>query len=224
MIDRNLKKLKEKIMAMANIVQIMLEKSIEGLAQRNLDLLRDVYILEEQANRFELEIEELCTNTIALFQPEAKDLRIVLMIYKINSDLERIADQAVNIAGSGEFLIQRISLKIINDIPKMAEMAISMFKDSIMAFNTEDYQLSKEICIRDNIVDNYNKQVISHLIEDVKSDTDIVERAFHVLRISRNLERAADLTTNIAEEIIFIAKGKVIKHNDLLEEIISDKK
>ena len=212
MITKNLFKLKENIMAMANNTQIMLEKNINGLINNDLNSLNEVFAYEDIVNRFEVEIEQLCTSTIALYQPEAKDLRTVLMIYKINSDMERIADQAVNISESAKFLIKRLPLNLTKEIIKMAQLTILMLKDCIIAFNNEDIVLARSICERDNLIDSYNRDIISTLIEDIKIDTEIVERAFHIQRISKNLERTADLTTNIAEEIIFMTQGKVIKH------------
>ncbi|MCK9328778.1 MAG: phosphate signaling complex protein PhoU [Candidatus Cloacimonetes bacterium] len=212
MIVKNLFKLKENIMAMANNVQIMLEKCIEGLSNNDIKCLEEILYFEDIVNRFEIEIERLCTNTIALYHPEAKDLRTVLMIYKINSDMERIADQAVNITDSAKFLIKRLPLNLISDIIKMAKLTLLMFNDCIVAFNNEDVKLSRNICERDNQIDQLNKDIIANLITNIKADTDIIERAFHIHRISKNLERTADLTTNIAEEIIFMVQGKVIKH------------
>lgn len=205
--------MKEQILAEANLVQIMLDKSIKGLIEKDIESLNEVFELEDRVNSLELEIDEVCTSLIALYQPEAKDLRTVLMIYKMNTDLERMADHAVNIAESAHFLIERPPLKIMNDIPAMYRVVLSMYLDSILSFNQEDILLAKDICSRDIQVNQLNKEIISHLIEDIKSDTHVVERAFHVLRISKNLERVADLTTNISEEIIFMVEGRVIKHN-----------
>ncbi len=205
--------LKEKLMTEANIVQIMIERSIEGLVEGYTDKLFDVFKKEEQINNLELEMEELCTQTIALYCPEAKDLRTVLMLYKINNDLERIGDQAVNIAESSQFLIERVKLPQQELIPLMANETISMIRDSIIAFNNEDVALSKDVCKRDTIVDNYHEKIIRELIINMRKDPDSVERAMHLIRISKNLERIADLSTNIAEDTIFMSVGRVIRHN-----------
>ena len=213
MIKEKIMKLKEKLIAEANIVQMMIEKSIEGLMEGYSDKLFEVMRFENEVNLMELEIEELCTNTIALFQPEAKDLRTVLMIYKINNDMERIGDQAVNIAESSQYLIERPSLSVIKDIPLMAKETIGMIRDSISAFNVEDTKLAMNVCVRDTIVDELNSKIIKDLIEVMIADPHTVERALHLIRISKNLERIADLSTNIAEDTIFMSAGRVVKHN-----------
>ncbi|MBW6514983.1 MAG: phosphate signaling complex protein PhoU [Candidatus Cloacimonetes bacterium] len=213
MIKEKILKLKEKLIAEANIVQMMIEKSIDGLIEGYSDKLFEVMRHESEINQMEIEIEELCTNTIALFQPEAKDLRTVLMIYKINNDIERIGDQAVNIAESSQFLIERPALNLIKTIPPMAKETIGMIRDSISAFADEDTKLSMSVCVRDSKVDNMNEEIIKELIEEMIKDPQTVERAFHLIRISKNLERIADLSTNIAEDTIFMTAGRVIKHH-----------
>lgn len=213
MISNNLEGLKKSIMSMADRVQTMFERSINSILNHNATVLEEIFKIEEEVNNFEIEIERLCTSTIALYQPEAKDLRTVLMIYKINSDLERMGDQAVNISESCKYLIDTVPLGLLKEIIKMSQITFSMVKDCFLAFSNEDIFLSQEICRRDNLVDNYQKEIIKLLIEEVKANTNNVESAFHIIRIIKNLERTADLTTNIAEEIIFMVKGKIIKHN-----------
>ena len=213
MIRENVTKLKEKIIGQAKVVQSMIEKSIEGLLEGYSNKLFEVIKLEKTVNKTELEIDALCTNTIALYQPEAKDLRTVLMIYRINNDIERIGDQAVNIAESSQYLIERAGLKFSTLIPEMAQETITMIDDSITAFINEDIDLAKRVCERDNIVDNYNEKIIKELIRKMGEDSNTIERAMHLIRISKNLERVADLSTNIAEDTIFMSVGQVIKHN-----------
>jgi len=213
MIQEKILKLKERLIAEANIVQMMIEKSIDGLIEGYSDKLFEVMKHENEINQMEIDIEELCTNTIALFQPEAKDLRTVLMIYKINNDIERIGDQAVNIAESSQFLIERPALTLTKSIPPMANETIGMIRDSISAFANEDTKLSMSVCVRDSIVDEMNEKIIKDLIEEMIKDPQTVERSLHLIRISKNLERIADLSTNIAEDTIFMTAGKVIKHH-----------
>jgi phosphate transport system protein len=213
MIRENILSLKERLVGEAKTVQTMIEKSIEGLLEGYSDKLFEVMKLEASVNKTEVEIDELCTSTIALYQPGAKDLRTVLMIYRINNDIERIGDQAVNIAESSQFLIERAGLRFRTSIPEMAQETISMIRDSISAFIDEDTKLSKSVCKRDNIVDDYNEKIIKELIQKMGEDSNTIERAMHLIRISKNLERIADLSTNIAEDTIFMAAGRVIKHN-----------
>lgn len=213
MIEKKINNLKERLISEANLVQIMIEKSIEGLTQGYPDKLISVFKNEKEVNRLELEIEEICTQTIALYQPEAKHLRTVLMIYKINNDIERIGDQAVNIAESSQFLIERTELQLQDYIPLMAKETIGMIRDSLIAFNSENINLSRDVCLRDNKVDDYHEKIIRETISTMYNNRNSIERAMHIIRISKNLERIADLSTNIAEDTIFMVSGRVIKHN-----------
>jgi phosphate transport system protein len=168
---------------------------------------------EPQANDCEIKIEELSIALIAKYEPKAKDLRTILMALKINNDLERAADHAVNISESGIFLIDRPPVKPLLDIPRMAEEAIKMLKDSISSFINEDSALAQQVCERDNIVDGLEHQILRELITFMVSDASTIERSMHLVTISRNLERIADLSTNISEDVIFMVEGKNIKHH-----------
>jgi|SRR5690554_2056413 phosphate transport system protein len=212
MIGEKILNLKERLISEANIVEIMLNKSIEGLMEGYSDKLFEVIRHEKDINRMEIEIEELCTSTIALFQPEAKDLRTVLMIYKINNDLERIGDQAVNISESSQYLIERPGLNILKAIARLSRESIAMIRDSIRAFIDEDTELAVTVCVRDAKADMLHEAIVKELIGQMRDDPHIIERALHIVRISRNLERVADLATNIAEDTIYMISGKVIKH------------
>jgi len=208
--------LKKELIFYATLVEEMIDKSIQGLLKRKKDLLDEVILHDEKrSNDYESRIDEMCTNYIAQYEPKAKDLRLVLMIYKINKDLERMADHGVNIAESGLFMISKPVLKPLIDIPRMAELARKMLKDSITAFINEDAPLSKDVCLRDNDVDRLWEQIFRELVTFMISDVKTIERALHLIRISHNLERIADLSTNIGEDVIFIVEGKVITHHKL---------
>lgn len=213
MLPERIIKLKEQFIAETNLVEKMIRKSIEGLMNKDESKLNEVREVDEPAlNKMEVEIEEMCIDIIALFHPEAIDLRTVLMILKMNNDFERIGDLAVNIAQSSAFLIQRPDIKPLVDLPKMAEEAVSMLRDCITAFTEKDTKLAKEICERDDIVDNLGVTILKELIEVMSVDPAIIERAMHILRIAKNVERIADHSTNISEDVIFMAEGRVIKH------------
>jgi phosphate transport system protein len=175
-------------------------------------LLEIIEVDEPQTNDAEIEIDEMCINLIARFQPEAKDLRTIMMILKMNNDLERIGDMAVNISESALFLIERPQVKPLIDLPKMAEETIQMLRDSIDSFIKGDSKLAQSVCERDDIVDAYRDQILRELITYMISDPTTIERAIHIERISRNLERIADLATNIGEDVVYIVEGRVIKH------------
>ncbi len=213
MFYEKLNKLKEKIIEQGNLVESMIEKSIRGLINKDKALLLEVIQVDEpRTNEVEIEIDEMCISLIARFQPEARDLRTIITILKMNNDLERIADMAENISESALFLIERPLLKPLIDLPKMAEETIRMLKDSIDSFIKNDPKLAKDVCERDDIIDAYRDQILRELITYMISDPTSIERAIHLERISRNLERIADLATNIGEDVVYIVEGKVIKH------------
>jgi phosphate transport system protein len=214
MFDEKLLTLRRELIEYAILVEAMIDKSINGLIKRDRTLLNEVIQKDEpKANDFEILLDELCTNTIAQYEPKAKDLRTTLMVLKMNNDLERIADHAVNIAESSLFLIEFPPVKPLIDIPRMAEVSVSMLKDSINAFINEDAVLARSVCERDSIVDGLADQILRELITFMSSDPTTIGRSIHLLTISRNLERIGDLSTNICEDVIFMTEGKVIKHH-----------
>jgi phosphate transport system protein len=140
------------------------------------------------------------------------------MIMKMGNDLERMGDHAVNIAQSGTYLIERPPVKPYIDVPRMADLTVSMLKDSIIAFIDEDAGLAAAVCERDNQVDALRDQLFRELVTYMVSDSSTIERALHLTRVAGNLERVADLSTNICEDVIFMVKGEVIKHHFAEEE------
>ncbi len=214
MLAEKITNIKKKLIEYANLVEGMIDDTLEGLLEKEKELLIKVIEKDEIAsNKFELELEELCITAIAQFQPKARDLRTIITGLKINNDLERIADHAVNIAESSLFLIERPTVKPFLDIPRMAQIAVKMLKDSIIAFINEDVELAYNVCLRDENVDGLRDQVLRELIMLMSSNPATIERSFQIIRISSNLERIADLSTNISEDIIFMVQGKVIKHH-----------
>ena len=214
MIEERIAELKGKIVEYSTLVISMVEKSVKGLVEKNSEALTNVIEKDEpRANDFEIEIDEICTTLIVKLQPKARDLRTILMILKMNNDLERIADHTVNISESAQYLVELPLVKPLIDIPRMSEEVMKMFNDSVNALIHEDSQLAKSVCLRDEIVDNLREQIIRELITSMISDPSTIERSLHLMRVSQNLERIADLSTNICEDIIFLADGRVIKHH-----------
>jgi len=206
--------LRKELIEYATFIESMIEKSIRGLLQKDEKMLTELIERDEpRANDIEINIEEMAISMIAQFQPKAKDLRTIIMILKINNDLERVGDHAVNTAESALYLIEHSTLKPLIDTPRMAQESIDMLKDSINAFINEDSPLAYAVCERDNIVDALADQVRRELITYMVNTPSAVERALHHLRIARNLERIADLSTNICEDVIFMVDGKIIKHH-----------
>jgi phosphate transport system protein len=214
MLDERINELKRELIGCAAIVQDMIEKSIRGLLSSDNRLLADVIEKKEPlVNDGEIAIDEMCTNIIAQYQPMAKELRTVLMILGMNKDLERMGDHAVNIAENALFLIERPAVKPLLDIPRMAEEVKSMMRDCITSFLNEDAVLAKSVCEKDSIVDGLEAQILRELITYMTADPSTIERALHLLDIAANLERIADLSTNIGEDVIYMVQGRIIKHH-----------
>lgn len=213
MLEEKITELKRELIGFATLVERMIEKSVKGLHEKKRESLVEVIEKDEpKTNALEISMDALCASMIAQFEPKAKDLRIALMVAKMSSDLERMGDHAVNIAESALFLTEKPLVKPLVDIPKMAEVTIKMLKDSISSFIEENSKLAKEVCERDNTVDELKDKILSELITLMSQDPSTIERSLHLLRISGNLERIADLSTNICEDVIYMTEGKVIKH------------
>jgi phosphate transport system protein len=218
MVERKIEEVKEKLIEFSEIVKGMLKKSIKGLVEKDERLLKEVIEEDEmKCNDFEIEIDEMCIHIIAQFEPRAKHLRTIFLALKMNNDLERMGDHAVNISQSGLFLISKPQVKPLLDIPRMAEEVSKMLEDSLKSFVNEDAALAKSVCERDDIIDDYREQIVRELITYMVSDPSTIERALHLIRISGNLERIADLTTNICEDVIFMVKGELMKHHKTIK-------
>lgn len=214
MLQERIKALKKELVESATLVENMITKSIDGLLGRDESLLREVMgVMEPATNDLEIRIDDLCTTTIAQYQPKARELRVVLMVFKMNSDLERMGDHVANIADSGLFLMSHSPVKPLVDIPRLARETIESLNDSIKAFLDEDASLAQAVCERDYIIDALQNQIFRELVTFMSSDPTTIERSLHLIRISNNLERIADLSTNICEDVIFMVEGRVIKHH-----------
>ncbi|MDY0150652.1 MAG: phosphate signaling complex protein PhoU [Candidatus Cloacimonas sp.] len=205
--------LKQLLQAEANLVEKMVSMAIGGLYSNGASFVEEVMIFEKKVNKIELELESKCTSLIALHQPEAKDLRIILMIYKINNDLERLGDQAVNIAESAAQLVGNPVIIELPELVTMKDASLKMLKDSLDAFAKEDVEGARKVCNDDDIVDELNRSIYKHLVMLIKANPQQVDLYLHILRIAKNLERIGDLSTNIAENTIYLAVGRVIKHH-----------
>lgn len=214
MISAKIIDLKKSILFQATTVEKMINKAMKGLVDKNKELLDQVIEEDEAlANKYDVSIDEKCIALLALYHPEAKDLRTVMTISKMGIDLERIGDSAVNIAESALYLISKPIVKPFRNLPRLADEAIKALDKSINAFVNEDAESAINICRSDYIVNEMRDQIIRELITYMASDPRAIERSIHLIRISDNLERIADLSTNIAEDTVYIVKGKIIKHN-----------
>jgi phosphate transport system protein len=210
--DRELGNLKQDLLRMAALAETAVGKSVKSVTNRDSDRAREVIIDDITLNRMELAIEEQAFKLLALRQPVATDLRLTVAAMRIATELERIGDQAVNIAERALELNSRPPLELPIDLKLMAEMALGMVRTSIDAFVNQDPKLALQVCQRDVEVDILDDEYIQKLLDSMIKESRWVTRLHHFIIIVRNLERIADLATNIAEDIVFIVEGRVIKH------------
>ncbi len=211
--DEELTKLKERMLTMAGMAEQSVGKAIRALVDRDPALAEQVIGEDALINQLEVEIEQNCLDLLARYQPEARDLRFIAMIFKLVNDLERVGDQAVNISERTLDLLKEPLLKPLIDIPKMAELAQRMLKDALDAFVRQDADLAREVCRRDAEVDHLNDEVYHELLIFMAKDPRTITRAMDLILIGRNLERVADHATNIAEDVYYLVKGTTIKHH-----------
>jgi len=211
--QKELEALKENLLKMAATVEEALRNSVQSLVKRDSALARKTFEFEGRINNMENAIDEMCLKLLALRQPMAADLRFITSAMKITTDLERMGDQAVNIAERALSLNEDPQLKPYIDIPRMTEIVQSMVKDVLDAFVNRDSKLARSVCARDDLVDGLNDQVVRELLTYMLSDPKTITRAVHLMIVARCLERIADHATNIAEDVIFMVDALVIKHH-----------
>lgn len=191
----------------------MVEKSVQSLLEKNEKFAREVIEIDEaDCNRVEKEIESKAVEILTLFSPKATDMRKVIAIIKANLDLERIGDQSVNIAEHSIFLMHRLPVKPLIDIPRMAIISREMMNLALNAFLQDKIDLATQCLRKDNEVDALNEQIIRELITYMASDPSLIERSMRLIFITRNLERIGDLATNLAEEVTYYLTGEDIRH------------
>ena len=206
--------LKARLAGYGQFVQGMIEKSRQALVSREARLPREIIGHDEpRANSTEIELEAECTSLIARHQPMARDLRTILMVLGITNDLERIADHAVNIAEAVSEHINGTSLKPGDAVMKMFEETISMVDGAIRSFIGEDAALGQKVCESDNTIDELATSILEGLSASMTARPATVPENLALLKIAGNLERIADLSTNIGEDVIYMTEGRVIKHH-----------
>ena len=217
--DEELRALKECLLQMASLAEGSIAKAIEALTDRNHKLAQAVIDSDGAINMLDIKMDELCLRLLALRQPIAVDLRFITSAMKVNSELERIGDLSVNIAQRTLELLKGPLLKPLIDIPRLAVLAQTMVKDSLDAFVNKDSELARDVCRRDDAVDDLNHQIFRELLTYMLQDPKNITRSVELILIGRHLERIADHATNIAEDVIYMVKGKTIKHH--IEELPS---
>ena len=212
--DEELKDLHKDILKMAVMAQEAIYKSIEALKNRDKAEAEEVISSDDRIDQIELTIDEKCVDLIARHQPMAGDLRFLATSMKINADLERIADLAVDIAQRVLEIVDKPMLKPLIDIPKLSTIAQNMVRDAIDAFVKKDVGLARKVVLSDPEADKLRNAVQEELISDyMAKDPKTADRAVPLLLIARHLERICDHTTNIAEDVIYMVEGKVVKHH-----------
>jgi phosphate transport system protein len=207
-----LEALKQTLLAMGGLVEDQIRRVMRALLERDDAAARDVIERDRQVNAYDVEVDETCVNLLALHQPAAGDLRFITTAMKIVTDLERIGDQAVNIAQRVLELNQEPQLKPYIDLPRMAERAQSMVKDSLDAFVTRDTTLARRVCAADEEVDALKEQIFRELLTFMMEDARTIPRAIRLILVSRFMERVADHATNIAEMVVYMVEGKMVRH------------
>jgi phosphate transport system protein len=210
--DEELRFLKERVLRIGSLVEEAIHDSVKSLVERDSDLARKVIERDYKINALDVGIDEECIRLIALRQPKARDLRFITTAMKITTDLERIGDLAENIAERAIELNDEPQLKPYIDIPRMAEIAEGMVRDSLDAFVRGCSKVPYEVIKRDDEVDNLNAQVFNELLFYMLQDPNTASRAIKISYVSKYLERIADHATNIAEMVIYMCEGKIVRH------------
>ncbi len=214
---QELEETKNLVLKMAGLVKEAVDKAIESLNKQSVELAEEVIKGDDQIDQMEVEIERRCIRMIALYQPEAVDLRLIMGIYKIVSDLERIADEAENIAERSILLAQEPPLKPYVNLTLMAANVKSMIEDAVLSFFQRDTSIAKKVIERDDMVDELYHQVQRELITYMLEDPRNIKRSMHLSFIARHFERMADHAENIAEMTIYWSEGEVVKHQHIKE-------
>jgi len=210
--EEDLRKLREDILYMGGLVEDQIQRAIRSLVDRDSDTANIIIERDHEVNRLDVDIDDLCIRLLALHQPAGRDLRFITTGLKITTDLERIGDMAVNICERALELNQEPQLKPYIDIPRMAHIAEGMIRESLDAFVREDTDLALKVCKDDEQVDQLNSQIFREVISFMIGDPLTINRAMKISSVSKYLERIADHATNIAEMVIFMVKGKSIRH------------
>lgn len=215
-LERDLRALEQELLAVSALVEDMITKACRSLRERRADMAQEVIASDSAVDSAEVRIEEECLKILALHQPVAIDLRRTATVLKINNDLERIADLAVNIAERALSLAGRRDFQSPSALDLMSERAITMVREAIDAFVHMDTEAAYRICGEDDEVDRYNVQIINELHDTIRSQPHLVEPAMHFFSATRHVERIADHATNIAEDVIYLVKGSIARHQHTL--------
>ena len=211
-LQKDLEHLNKELLILSSMVEDATNKAILALVDRRLELARQVMREDDRINTREVLIEEECLKMLALHQPVAADLRFIVAVLKVNNDLERMGDLAVNIAERAAYLATREPLQVSLDFPKMAEGVREMVRESLDSLTNMNPRLARHVLTMDDEIDEANRGMFDILQDLMYRDPSTIVRAVHLLSASRYLERIADLATNIAQDVVYIAEGRLIRH------------
>jgi phosphate transport system protein len=214
-LQREIEKLKRKALSMSAMVQDTIAESIQSLKERDPRLAAKVIESDNQIDQLEIEIEEDCLKIMALYNPVANDLRFVVSVLKINNDLERMADLAVNIAERAQYLADQSKIAIPPELTESAEIVLQMLKNTLEALINLNTQLAQSVIEEDNQVDDIHRLMYQLAMDNMRDYPDQIPFQTSLLSISRNLERIADQITNIAEDVIYLVEGRLVRHGGL---------
>jgi phosphate transport system protein len=210
--DDELKSLKDKILRMGGLAEEQVQGSLRALIERDSDLARKIIENDRQVNTLDVEVDEDCLRLLALQQPTARDLRFITTAMKISTELERISDLAENICERAIELNEEPQLKPYIDIPRMANWSLRMVKEALDAFVTGDANLARKVCTDDDFVDDLTHQLFRELLSFMLETPQTITRAIRITFIAKYLERIADHATNVAELVVYMVEGKIIRH------------
>lgn len=210
--QEDLDTLKARLLAMGGLAEERVREAVRGITDRDAAALNGVLAGDEPINDLHIEIDDRCFKLLALHQPMAADLRVIVAAVKINTDLERVGDLAVNIAEAGKRYLQHPPVKPLIDIPRMGEIAQAMLRDSLDAFVRRDIALAEAVLAQDDLVDALKTQIFRELLTYMLQDPATVEPSLDLILISRHLERIGDHATNVAEDVIFILSARDVRH------------
>ncbi|HEX4228223.1 MAG TPA: phosphate signaling complex protein PhoU [Bryobacteraceae bacterium] len=212
--EQDLDKLKAKLLEMSALVESAVYRSVQGVVEKNEELAQQVLKNEARINQLEIEVDDMAISLLALQHPLAQDLRLVTAAIKINNDLERMGDLSVSIAQSAIALIREPVIRPLIDIPHIAGLAQSMVRKALDAFVNRDAELARSVLASDDAVDNMRTASYHELISFMEKNPAHIPQALNLLTVVRNLERIADHSTNIAEDVLFLVKGIDVRHHN----------
>jgi phosphate transport system protein len=216
--ETELQALRNQLLTMGGLVEERVHRAVHALVHRREEEAQRIIATDKEINDLQMDIDNRCLKLLATQTPLAVDLRLITSAMKINADLERVGDQAVNVAESVLVLLPQPPLKPLIDIPRMAAIAEKMIRDALDAFVKKDAELARDVLRRDDEVDELKDQVFRELLTYMMADPGTIQRALALILISRNLERVADHATNIAEDVIFLVEAKDVRHHHLEQE------